>query len=79
MRHRVLIITKLEVVFKALDSEIKCEAEKQEEKPAILLSPKEESVVLSKPTNAPPLPPVVLKPKQEVKSASQIVNEQRGK
>uniref|UniRef100_A0A0E0GIZ1 Replication protein A subunit n=1 Tax=Oryza nivara TaxID=4536 RepID=A0A0E0GIZ1_ORYNI len=77
-QEKVLIITKLEVVFKALDSEIKCEAEKQEEKPAILLSPKEESVVLSKPTNAPPLPPVVLKPKQEVKSASQIVNEQRG-
>uniref|UniRef100_A0A0E0KAH9 Replication protein A subunit n=1 Tax=Oryza punctata TaxID=4537 RepID=A0A0E0KAH9_ORYPU len=75
--EKALIITKLEVVSKALDSEIKCEAEKQE-KPAILLSPKEESVVLSKPTNTPPLPPVVLKPKQEVKSASQIVNEQRG-
>ncbi|KAF0910886.1 hypothetical protein E2562_004843 [Oryza meyeriana var. granulata] len=78
--EKALILTKFEVVSKALDSEIKSGADKQEEKPAIVLKPKEESpesVVLSKPTNAPPPAPVVLKPKQEVKSASQIVNEQR--
>ncbi|XP_006649629.1 replication protein A 70 kDa DNA-binding subunit B [Oryza brachyantha] len=81
--EKALIITKCEVVAKALDSEIKSEADEQEEKkPAIVLNPKEESVepaALSKPTNAPPPPaPIALKPKQEVKSASQIVYEQRG-
>nr|CAB3501598.1 unnamed protein product [Digitaria exilis] len=48
---------------------------KKEEEPAIVLKPKDEGVVVSKPANAPP---VVLKPKQDLKSASQIVNEQRG-
>uniref|UniRef100_A0A0D9VR72 Replication protein A subunit n=1 Tax=Leersia perrieri TaxID=77586 RepID=A0A0D9VR72_9ORYZ len=79
---KVLIIIKCEVVCKSMDSEIKSEADKQEEekKPAIVLTPKEEeeSVVVFKPTNALPPAPVALKPKQEVKSASQIVNEQRG-
>jgi len=70
-----LIISKCEVVSQALDAEIKSEAKKEEE-PAIVLKPKDEGVVVPKPANAPP---VVLKPKQEVKSASQIVNEQRGK
>jgi replication factor A1 len=69
-----LIITKCEVASQALDAEIKSEAKKEEE-PTIVLKPKDEGVE-SKPPNAPP---VVLKPKQEVKSASQIVNEQRGK
>ena len=70
-----MIISKCEVASQALDAEINGEAKKQEE-PAIVLKPKDEGVVLSKPANAPL---VVLKPKQEVKSASQIVNEQRGK
>ncbi|TVU47936.1 hypothetical protein EJB05_07554 [Eragrostis curvula] len=48
---------------------------KMETEPAIVLKPKDEGVVAAKPLNAPP---VVLKPKQGVKSASQIVNEQRG-
>ncbi|XP_039779304.1 replication protein A 70 kDa DNA-binding subunit B-like isoform X1 [Panicum virgatum] len=71
---KALIISKCEVVSQALDAEIKSEAKKEEE-PAIVLKPKDEGVVVPKPVNAPP---VVLKPKQEVKSASQIVNEQRG-
>ncbi|KAG8074040.1 hypothetical protein GUJ93_ZPchr0006g41366 [Zizania palustris] len=75
---KALIITKCEVVSQALESEIKNEVNKEEKKPAILLNPKEEHVVSSKPTNAPPPAPFVLKPKQELKSASQIVNEQRG-
>ncbi|KAL5217328.1 hypothetical protein ABZP36_018012 [Zizania latifolia] len=75
---KALIITKCEVVCQALESEIKSEVDKEEKKPAILLNPKEEPVVSSKPTNAPPPAPFVLKPKQELKSASQIVNEQRG-
>ena len=70
-----MIISKCEVASQALDAEINGEAKKQEE-PAIVLKPNDEGVVLSKPANAPL---VVLKPKQEVKSASQIVNEQRGK
>ena len=72
---RALIISKCEVASQALDAEIISEAKKQEE-PAIVLKPKDEGVVVPKPANAPP---VVFKPKQEVKSASQIVNEQRGK
>ncbi|RCV45907.1 hypothetical protein SETIT_9G491000v2 [Setaria italica] len=72
--NKALIITKCEVVSQALDAEIKSEAKKEEE-PAIVIKPKDEEMVLSKPVNAPP---VVLKPKLEVKSASQIVNEQRG-
>ncbi|PUZ42179.1 hypothetical protein GQ55_9G564700 [Panicum hallii var. hallii] len=62
--EKALIITKCEVASQALDAEIRSEAKKEEE-PAIVLKP-------------PNAPPVVLKPKQEVKSASQIVNEQRG-
>ncbi|TKV97445.1 hypothetical protein SEVIR_9G494900v4 [Setaria viridis] len=72
--NKALIITKCEVVSQVLDAEIKSEAKKEEE-PAIVIKPKDEEMVLSKPVNAPP---VVLKPKLEVKSASQIVNEQRG-
>ncbi|XP_062216405.1 replication protein A 70 kDa DNA-binding subunit B-like [Phragmites australis] len=72
--EKVLIITKCEVVSKALDADIKSEI-KEEEEHTIVLKPREEGVVVSKPISAPP---VVLKPKQEVKSASQIVNEQRG-
>lgn len=75
----------------ALDAEIKDDVKMEEEhsaalkpkedvkmetKPAIVLKPKDEGVVVAKPLNAPP---VVLKSKQDVKSASQIVNEQRGK
>lgn len=75
MYRRVLIITKCEVASQSLDAEIKSEVNKEEEQ-AIVLKPKDEDVVMSKPANAPP---VVLKPKQDVKSASQIVNEQRGK
>ncbi|GJN08659.1 hypothetical protein PR202_ga26603 [Eleusine coracana subsp. coracana] len=47
---------------------------KMEEEPVIVLKPKNEAVVVAK----PPVPPVMLKPKQDVKSASQIVSEQRG-
>ncbi|WVZ55988.1 hypothetical protein U9M48_006580 [Paspalum notatum var. saurae] len=71
---KVLIITKCEVVCKALDADISTEAKKEEES-AIVLKPKDEGMAVAKPENAPP---VVLKPKQELKSASQIVNEQRG-
>ncbi|KAL6649484.1 hypothetical protein ACP70R_013708 [Stipagrostis hirtigluma subsp. patula] len=72
--EKALIITKCEVVCQALDAEIKSGV-KEEEEPAIVLKPKDEDEVVSKPATAPP---VVLKPKQEVKSANQIVNEQRG-
>ncbi|KAF8730527.1 hypothetical protein HU200_016943 [Digitaria exilis] len=72
--NRALIITKCEIVSQALDAEVNSEVKKEEE-PAIVLKPKDEGVVVSKPANAPP---VVLKPKQDLKSASQIVNEQRG-
>ncbi|RLN39553.1 replication protein A 70 kDa DNA-binding subunit B [Panicum miliaceum] len=72
--EKALIVTKCEIATQALDAEINSEAKKEEE-PAIVLKPKDEGLVVSKPANAPP---VVLKPKQEVKSASQIVNEQRG-
>lgn len=75
MNCRALIVTKCEVLSQALDAEIKSETKKEEE-PAIVIKPKDEEMVVSKPVNAPP---VVLKPKQELKSASQIVNEQRGK
>nr|CAB3496670.1 unnamed protein product [Digitaria exilis] len=71
---KALIITKCEIVSQALDAEVNSEVKKEEE-PAIVLKPKDEGVVVSKPANAPP---VVLKPKQDLKSASQIVNEQRG-
>jgi len=47
-----LIISKCEVASQALDAEIISEAKKQEE-PAIVLKPKDEGVVLSKPANAP--------------------------
>ena len=57
----------------ALDAEIKSEV-KREEEPAVLLKPKEEAAVPSKAPAA-----IVLKPRQDVKSASQIVSEQRGK
>lgn len=73
--RRALIITKCEIVSQALDAEVNSEVKKEEEQ-AIVLKPKDEGVVVSKPAN---VPPVVLKPKQDVKSASQIVSEQRGK
>ena len=50
--------------------------EAKKEDPPIVLKPKDEGVVMAEQANDPPL---VMKPKQEVKSASQIVNEQRGK
>ncbi|OEL28110.1 Replication protein A 70 kDa DNA-binding subunit B [Dichanthelium oligosanthes] len=71
---KALIITKCEVASQALDAEIKSEV-MMEEEPAIVLKPKDEGVVVSNPANAPL---TVLRPKQEVKSASQIVSEQRG-
>ncbi|CAN6313601.1 unnamed protein product [Urochloa humidicola] len=76
-----LIITKCEVVAQALDAEINSDAKKEE--PAIVLKPKDEGMDMCKPVGmdvCKPVnaAPVVLKPKQEVKSASQIVNEQRG-
>jgi hypothetical protein len=49
---------------------------KVEKEPAIVLKPKGDGVAVAKPASALP---VVLKPKQGVKSAYQIVNEQRGK
>jgi replication factor A1 len=72
---RVLIVTKCEVVSPALGAEIKSEAVS----PALDAETKgdvkmeEEPFVLSKPAS------IVLKPRQDVKSASQIVSEQRGK
>lgn len=71
---RVLIVIKCELVCQALDAEINGEAKKEE--PPIVLKPKDEGVVVAEQANAPP---VAIKPKQELKSASQIVNEQRGK
>ena len=71
---RVLIVVKCELVCQALDAEINGEAKKED--PPIVLKPKDEGVVMAEQANDPPL---VMKPKQEVKSASQIVNEQRGK
>ncbi|XP_066326321.1 replication protein A 70 kDa DNA-binding subunit B-like [Miscanthus floridulus] len=71
---KVLIVVKCELVCQALDAEINGEAKKED--PPIVLKPKDEGVVVAEQANAPPL---VMKPKQEVKSASQIVNEQRGK
>jgi replication factor A1 len=49
---------------------------KMEEEPAVVLKPKDGGVVVAKPLNAPL---VVMRPKQDVKSASQIVYEQLGK
>jgi replication factor A1 len=66
---RVLVVIKCELVCQALDAEINGEAKKEE--PPIVLKPKDECVGVT--------PPLAMKPKQEVKSASQIVNEQRGK
>lgn len=71
---RVLIVVKCETVCEALDAEINGEAKKED--PPIVLKPKDEGSVVAEETNSPPL---VMKPKQEVKSASQIVTEQRGK
>jgi replication factor A1 len=71
---RVLIVVKCELVCQALNAEINGEAKKED--PPIVLKPKDEGVVVAEQATAPPL---VMKPKQEVKSASQIVNEQRGK
>nr|AGT15869.1 replication protein [Saccharum hybrid cultivar R570] len=70
---KVLIVVKCELVCQALNAEINGEAKKED--PPIVLKPKDEGVVVAEQANAPPL---VMKPKQEVKSASQIVNEQRG-
>ncbi|NP_001384500.1 Replication protein A 70 kDa DNA-binding subunit B [Zea mays] len=65
---KVLVVIKCELVCQALDAEINGEAKKEE--PPIVLKPKDECVGVT--------PPLAMKPKQEVKSASQIVNEQRG-
>ncbi|XP_020197717.1 replication protein A 70 kDa DNA-binding subunit B [Aegilops tauschii subsp. strangulata] len=72
---KMVIITKCEVVSQALDAEIKSEVKIEE--PAALMKPKEEAAVLSKPIGGAPAA-IMLKPRHDVKSASQIVSEQRG-
>ncbi|VAH88189.1 unnamed protein product [Triticum turgidum subsp. durum] len=72
---KMVIITKCEVVSQALDAEIKSEVKIEE--PSVLMKPKEEAAGLSKPIGAAPAT-IMLKPRHDVKSASQIVSEQRG-
>ncbi|EMS53693.1 Replication protein A 70 kDa DNA-binding subunit [Triticum urartu] len=72
---KMVIITKCEVVSQALDAEIKSEVKIEE--PPVLMKPKEEAAGLSKPIGAAPAT-IMLKPRHDVKSASQIVSEQRG-
>lgn len=82
---KCLIITKCEVVAQALDAEINSEV-KSEEEPVVLAKPKEEPVVLTKRTEEAEImpsqtgggPSATVQKRQHVKSASQIISEERG-